>query len=187
MSFLARLFRRVKGPTGFVGRDLEGNRYFEYASTSDDPRRTKRVVKYAKGADMLEYVGGNRRLAVQWLSWMTHTRPHPPSLEELQADVERQRRILNNVAMIEAREKAHAARVAISEAQHTQAQAPASSPRLPDPMHERANECSSNASDTAAERVPFAPPRKEPPSPWKPPPPDEPQSWTPRSAVRRGG
>lgn len=28
-----------------------------------DPRRTKRVVKYAPGTDMLDYVAGHRRLA----------------------------------------------------------------------------------------------------------------------------
>ncbi|KAI0631095.1 hypothetical protein C8Q77DRAFT_183838 [Trametes polyzona] len=71
MSFLFRLFRRLRNPRGFVGRDLEGNQYFEYPGVHDgayfasiscsispdwersvDPRRTKRVVKYAEGRDM---------------------------------------------------------------------------------------------------------------------------------------
>ena len=35
----------------------------ELKRTISDPRRTKRVVKYAKGADMLDYVSGQKRLA----------------------------------------------------------------------------------------------------------------------------
>ncbi|KAF8997289.1 hypothetical protein BDQ17DRAFT_1248764, partial [Cyathus striatus] len=36
-------------------------------------------------------------------SWLTHTRPHPPTLKELQVDIQRQLRVLTNAAMIETR------------------------------------------------------------------------------------
>ena len=65
---------------------------------------------------------------VQWSAWLAHTRPHPPTIEvcpllsffffflfmpgiyfsskELQADIVRQQRVLANVALIEARDRA---------------------------------------------------------------------------------
>ncbi|KAF5379212.1 hypothetical protein D9615_005888 [Tricholomella constricta] len=42
---------------------------------------------------------------LQWSSWLSHTRPLPPTLEELQADLERQQRVRANVALIEARDR----------------------------------------------------------------------------------
>ena len=39
-----------------------------------DPRRTKRVVKYAQGTDMLDYVSGHRRLA-GWLRSLLSQHP----------------------------------------------------------------------------------------------------------------
>ncbi|KAH9922510.1 uncharacterized protein B0H18DRAFT_1017937, partial [Fomitopsis serialis] len=54
---------------------------------------------------MLTYVAGKRRLPVQWTAWLTHTRIHPPTVEELHADLERQRRVLQNAALIEARDR----------------------------------------------------------------------------------
>ncbi|KAI0720665.1 hypothetical protein C8T65DRAFT_632320 [Cerioporus squamosus] len=198
MSFLARLFRRFRNPTGFVGRDLEGNRYFEYPSVSDDPRRTKRVVKYAPGLDMLHYVSGHRRLAVQWTSWLTHTRSHPPTLEELQADLERQRRVRLNAAMIEARDRAQAAQIAAAEqpvVRHVEA------PSRQQPRPADVNTTAEPAPSPQAEQDPPArtdaqlPPqarsipdqRSDPASPWKQPPRDEPHSWQPRASVRRAG
>jgi len=65
---------------------------------------------------------------VQWSAWLTHTRRHPPTLEvsifftyflsrlslnqkkkqELEADLNRQRRVLSNALVIEARDQAEA-------------------------------------------------------------------------------
>ncbi|KAI0760200.1 hypothetical protein C8Q74DRAFT_208119 [Fomes fomentarius] len=194
MSFLARILRRFRSPTSLVGRDLEGNRFYEYPSVSDvDPRRTKRVVKYAQGTEMLDYVAGHRRLAVQWTSWLTHTRPHPPTLEELQADLERRRRIMINVAMIEARDREQAARIAGSEqptlAPHLQAM---STPQGTVGSAEQAPEPASAETQPARTGAQTLPPLvqtsdRDPSSPWKPPPRDEPHSWKPAASVRRGG
>ncbi|KAI1796564.1 hypothetical protein LXA43DRAFT_986089 [Ganoderma leucocontextum] len=195
MSFLARWFKRFRHPTGFIGRDFEGNRFFEHPSTSDDPRRTKRVVKYAKGTHMLDYVSGHRRLAVQWTSWLTHTRPHPPTLLELQADLERQRRILQNVAMIATRERAEAEQIAAQQAPTPRLRAPARGAPEPNSM-ERQGMTSpvygvaqtaplNNAAQSPEEQSRSH--QQTDPSPWKPPSPDEPHNWQPRSSVRRGG
>jgi len=55
---------------------------------------------------MWKYTGGGKRLPIQWSAWLAHTRPHPPTIEELQADIARQQRVLANVALIEARDRA---------------------------------------------------------------------------------
>ncbi|KAF9010164.1 hypothetical protein BDQ17DRAFT_1538675 [Cyathus striatus] len=119
MSFLMRIFNAFRNPVRNI--ILRGPRwkltpfhrpttsrfdiFFEYPSTSDDPRRTKRMVQYADPEHMTTYIGGNKRLPIQWSSWLTHTRPHPPTLEELQADIQRQQRVLMNAAMIETRDR----------------------------------------------------------------------------------
>ncbi|KAJ7512654.1 hypothetical protein B0H11DRAFT_1946733 [Mycena galericulata] len=104
MSFLRRIMQSLRRPNYFVGRDLEGNRYYERPSLLDDPR-PKRSVKYSASDDVWKYIGGNRRLAVQWSAWLTHTRPDPPTLEELQSDLIRQERVRRNVALLDARDR----------------------------------------------------------------------------------
>ncbi|KAF4564664.1 hypothetical protein EYR36_002602 [Pleurotus pulmonarius] len=94
----------INKSTRFVGGDLEGNRYYEWANPNN-PSRTRRSVKYYKEDDMWLYVGGQKRLAVQWSSWLSHTRAHPPTIEELQADVLRQQKVQHNAALIEAKEQ----------------------------------------------------------------------------------
>ena len=49
---------------------------------------------------------------MQWTSWLSHTRVDPPSLQELQRDMFRRQRLLQNVAQIEARDAEEAARIA---------------------------------------------------------------------------
>ncbi|KAI0090342.1 hypothetical protein BDY19DRAFT_992545 [Irpex rosettiformis] len=71
---------------------------------SIDFGRQKRVVKYRRGQDMWTYIAGDKRLPVQWTSWLTHTRIHPPTLEELHADLVRQEHIRQRVALLEATE-----------------------------------------------------------------------------------
>jgi len=113
MSFLKRFLRSIYRSRHFVGRDLEGNRFYEYPSLGDDFLRTRRRVQYE---DMWDYVGGARRLPVQWVSWLSHTRSDPPTLEELRADLERQQRVLHNAAVIQARDQEERARIAAASA-----------------------------------------------------------------------
>ncbi|KAI0296403.1 hypothetical protein BC826DRAFT_232794 [Russula brevipes] len=114
MSFLRKILRSIYRPRHLVGTDLEGNQFFEYPSLSDDALRTRRRVQYGVHGDMWDYVGGAKRLPVQWVSWLSHTRMEPPSLEELRADLERQRRVLHNAAIIQARDQEERARTAAS-------------------------------------------------------------------------
>lgn len=67
--------------------------------------RTKRSVEYRVKMDIADYTAGER-LPVQWTSWLSHTRATAPTLEELQADAERRRRLVHSVAEIEARDAA---------------------------------------------------------------------------------
>ncbi|EIW55209.1 uncharacterized protein TRAVEDRAFT_74104 [Trametes versicolor FP-101664 SS1] len=199
MSFLTRLFRKLRNPRGFVGRDLEGNQFFEIPGIYDDPRRTKRVVKYGHGRDMWAYIGGKKRLAVQWTAWLTHTRHHPPTEEELLADLDRQRRVLFNAAIIAARDQEEAARITASQqatVSHFQA-----APLRQDAELPKGEAPKDETPAAASAAAPLQPPeatsveqkaeRQEPPaeqfSPWKKPLSDEPHTWQPRASVRRGG
>ncbi|KAF8960352.1 hypothetical protein BDZ97DRAFT_1834274 [Flammula alnicola] len=107
MSFLSRIWNAIRTPVRYVGRDLEGNKFFETRSPND-PSRTKRTVQYDDPEDVWKYIGGGKRLPIQWSAWLTHTRNNAPTLEELQADMARQQRLSANVAMIEARDRAEA-------------------------------------------------------------------------------
>ncbi|KAF8916365.1 hypothetical protein CPB85DRAFT_1289384 [Mucidula mucida] len=104
-SFLTRLWRTIRHPTGFVGRDLEGNLYFERKNPVPEARRPKRTVKYHSTEMYWDYIGGRRRLPAQWSAWLSHTRIGPPSMEELQLDWARQQKLKMNVAMIEQRDR----------------------------------------------------------------------------------
>ncbi|EKM76764.1 hypothetical protein AGABI1DRAFT_115638, partial [Agaricus bisporus var. burnettii JB137-S8] len=104
MSLFSRVLNLLRNPPRCVGRDLEGNRFYELPSVSDDPRRTKRTIEYKDEEDVWNYIGGGKRLPVQWSMWLSHTRPHPSTVEELQQDAERQRRVLANAALIDARD-----------------------------------------------------------------------------------
>ncbi|EIW87260.1 hypothetical protein CONPUDRAFT_161844 [Coniophora puteana RWD-64-598 SS2] len=185
-SFVTRLWRRFLSPTGFVGRDLEGNKYYERVASA--AQRTKRTVKYREGGDMWTYVDGKRRLPVQWTSWLTHTRPHPPTIAELQADVMRQERVRINAAIIDARyAKEHVTieapnpkqplvdDVQVNEPQphlnNTEISQEAEQAHAPPPRQERTAESTSRAQD------PFRLARQNAT--------DEPQAWAPKS-VQRG-
>lgn len=88
---------------------MEGNKYFEHPNANNG--RSKRTVKYRKNEDMWAYVASGKRLPVQWSAWLTHTRPDPPSIEELQADLARQQRVKLNAAILEARDEAERANI----------------------------------------------------------------------------
>ncbi|KAK2464556.1 hypothetical protein APHAL10511_003414 [Amanita phalloides] len=127
MSFLRRIWQSIRNPRVYVGRDLEGNRFYEYSVSSPDTRRTRRAVQYSYPDDVWDYIGGGKRLPVQWSSWLTHTRQYPPTLEELHADYARQQRVNMNAAIIEARDNESRAKLisegvaAVEEAQRATA------------------------------------------------------------------
>ncbi|TRM63583.1 hypothetical protein BD626DRAFT_494735 [Schizophyllum amplum] len=106
--FIRRVWEAMLKPTRMVGRDLEGNRYYEMP-IAGRTTRTSRSIRYKSDEDQYAYMSRQKNLPVQWTAWLSHTRPNPPTLEELQADFERQRRLQMKVAMIEAREQAERA------------------------------------------------------------------------------
>ncbi|KAF8814744.1 hypothetical protein BYT27DRAFT_6958982 [Phlegmacium glaucopus] len=105
MSFMTRLWNAIRNPIRCVGRDLEGNRFYERPSPNELTRPI-RSIQYRDPEDMWKYTGGGKRLPIQWSAWLAHTRPHPPTIQELQADIARQQRVRDNVALIEARDRA---------------------------------------------------------------------------------
>ncbi|KAI0277913.1 hypothetical protein BGY98DRAFT_917573 [Russula aff. rugulosa BPL654] len=194
MSFLRRVLRSILRPRYFVGTDLEGNRFYEYPSLSDDPLRTRRRVQYKVYEDMWCYIGGAKRLPVQWVSWLSHTRTPPPTLEELRADLERQRRVLQNAAIIQAKDQEERARVSAAFVP-----AGVEDPHPPTSQGIRTREQDSTLSPSDILEAP--PPAShthdvkqasQPPlSPGLPPIGKDkdwqPESWTPQATRRRGG
>ncbi|KLO19319.1 hypothetical protein SCHPADRAFT_924501 [Schizopora paradoxa] len=136
-----------------------------------DSRRTRRIVKYQGKRDLLEYATDGKQLAAQWRAWLSHTRIQPPTLQDLQRDLERQRQIMHNAAIIEARDNEERRR--LSEARSPSISEPVSSKS----EHTHAPSVASASSSSAAPQKQF--------SPWVPQPDHyEPQSWTPRSSMR---
>ncbi|KAL4072502.1 hypothetical protein V8B97DRAFT_376241 [Scleroderma yunnanense] len=106
MSVLRALWQRLFRRSYLVGKDFEGNQYFEFPSGVTSSGRPKRIIRYSGNDDILAYVAsGGKRLSVQWSAWLAHTRRDPPTLEELRADLLRQKRVQVNVALLEARER----------------------------------------------------------------------------------
>ncbi|KAJ3715088.1 hypothetical protein C8R42DRAFT_681614 [Lentinula raphanica] len=103
-SLLRNLWRKIWNPTGFAGRDLEGNSYYERSNPLKNAgyTRPKRSVRYRNPDDVWNYIGGSKRLPIQWSAWLAHTRLNPPSIQELQMDLMRQHRVQQNAALIEA-------------------------------------------------------------------------------------
>ncbi|KAI0792376.1 hypothetical protein C8Q75DRAFT_804768 [Abortiporus biennis] len=189
MSLFSRIWKRIINPTSCVGKDLEGNKYFEYPNPQGG-NRTKRVVKYRKGYDMWTYVAGQKRLPVQWTSWLTHTRSHPPTVQELLADLERQRRVLLNAALIEARDKEAQVAASITDAPH-QPTPRDSSPVAPAGPSQGPSTQSPQSVSKSEQSAPSSPtvkggqPTESKPDPFARPTIDEAQPWSPRS-IRRG-
>lgn len=110
MSLVSRIWAAIRTPSArFVGRDLQGNKFYERPQA--EMGRPKRTVVYHNPDDMWDYIGGNKRLAIQWSAWLSHTRPNAPTLEELQADADRQLRVKHNASLIEARDREESERL----------------------------------------------------------------------------
>ncbi|KIY64190.1 hypothetical protein CYLTODRAFT_402177 [Cylindrobasidium torrendii FP15055 ss-10] len=104
-SRLHRVWRTIRHPTGYVGRDLEGNMFFEKRNPLPDARRMKRTVEYATKDAYWDYIGGKKRLPAQWSAWLSHTRIDAPTWDELQRDMARQQQLKIRVAAIEQRDR----------------------------------------------------------------------------------
>lgn len=129
-------------------------------------RRPRRTVKYANPDHMFPGTAG---LPIQWNSWLSFTRTEPPSLEELQVDLQRMNMVKANALLIAERDRAERAR------QQLQA---------PNVQNSDAAEAIAPSEQTTQLQEPET---KDAPDPWVAPPvSDQPASWTPRASVRRG-
>ncbi|WFD42105.1 hypothetical protein MPSI1_000743 [Malassezia psittaci] len=66
--------------------------------------RSRSVIKWKVSRHQSEY--NPKDVPIQWDAWMRHTRPQPPSIQELLNDLERQRIVLHNARVLESREQA---------------------------------------------------------------------------------
>ncbi|GLB42359.1 putative accessory subunit of the mitochondrial membrane respiratory chain NADH dehydrogenase (Complex I), that is believed not to be involved in catalysis [Lyophyllum shimeji] len=190
MSFIARLLRSFR-PSRCVGSDLAGNRYYEHPNLND-ARRTRRTVQYRNPEDMWDYIGGRKRLPIQWSTWLSHTRAHPPTLEELQADMARQQRVLANAALIEARDRDERAQMLRLEAAERSLASVSDHPPLPSETAIPQETLQAPLEEPL--RKPLRPASEElPPRPEDPPgkidagaEAEKPEPWAPRATRRRG-
>ncbi|KAG7448686.1 uncharacterized protein BT62DRAFT_929777 [Guyanagaster necrorhizus] len=182
MSFFSKIWKLIRHPTGFVGRDLEGNMFFERHNPLPEARRTKRTVKYRNPDDMWLYIGGPKRLPVQWSAWLSHTRPDPPTIQELQTDLARQERVSRNAALIEARDREEHLRMSYPGAIPSQTAQPLDtrSGQSQSPSEHGETEKSASWPPSVAAREEIAKPLPTMPSQDK----YEPESWTPRPRLR---
>ncbi|KAJ2115483.1 hypothetical protein IW146_002279 [Coemansia sp. RSA 922] len=105
-----------------AGVDLDGNLYFERSVRS--AQRTRRHVVYKKNINVAEY--NDQIIPIQWQAWMRHTRSQPPTIQELLHDVERRRRMAENVHRLATKgmSRAVAGPEAVDTAQNSRSQPP---------------------------------------------------------------
>lgn len=71
----------------FVGYDLEGNSYWELMDYNN-PYRLRRKVELGRKMHIADF-----KPMPQWMQWLRHARPTPPTVEELLADLHRQEQL----------------------------------------------------------------------------------------------
>ncbi|CEL57466.1 hypothetical protein RSOLAG1IB_02206 [Rhizoctonia solani AG-1 IB] len=175
---MSKLFSRLwaawrRQSRHFVGEDLEGNRYYEIPTKRTDLIRPTRRVEYGRiSHDVAQNANRARQLSVQWTSWLSHTRPDPPSMQELQADLLRRQRLQHNVRMIEARDREERERQTLAvqtEPQHL---------RIAEESVESSTQNSNGQERPKNVEDPWEKAKKEAP-------PEKPTSWQPQIARRR--
>jgi len=102
-AFFRSVWRTVTVGRHFVGKDLQGNKYFEYPETYGRVGRPKRMVKYSKFAE--KNGQGIATIPIQWNAWLSHTRPSPPSLGELRVDAGRMEQVRMRAFMLDQEER----------------------------------------------------------------------------------
>ncbi|KIK68531.1 hypothetical protein GYMLUDRAFT_35970 [Collybiopsis luxurians FD-317 M1] len=186
-SWLGTIWRRIRHPSGFVGQDLQGNSYYERANPLNGAgySRPKRSVKYRRPDDMWNYIGGSKRLPIQWSAWLAHTRANPPTIQELQVDLLRQQRVQQSAALIEETFQQERAQMRLLESTTSD---------VPTPPAVKNQGPSTTALESS---VPSQSPENTPPTsetrqsasslPKTGTDDYRPESWTPKFGVRRGG
>ncbi|KAG8992072.1 hypothetical protein FRB93_002503 [Tulasnella sp. JGI-2019a] len=182
-SALRTVWRTVTGRRGLVGKDLKGNKYYEFPNAMSDVLRARRTVKYKNPEDMYP---GTSALPVQWNSWLSHTRADPPSLQELQADGARMIQLKANILVIQERDREERARLAAAAASTEQ-------PHQVDAPLQGQQSDRAELGETKS-RTELADPQilKRPPQPFAPTHAsssgreEQPEPWIPHSSIQRG-
>ncbi|KAJ5569981.1 uncharacterized protein N7459_009411 [Penicillium hispanicum] len=85
--FKWKSFRLPWRKSFLVGNDLAGNTFWEFKDVMN-ANRYRRIVKFDPKTHY-----GDVQVTPQWHQWLRYVREHPPSIEEQQQDVLRQRQI----------------------------------------------------------------------------------------------
>ncbi|KAF9078740.1 hypothetical protein BDP27DRAFT_1310104 [Rhodocollybia butyracea] len=136
---------------------------------------------------MWNYIGGSKRLPIQWSAWLAHTRAHPPSVEELQIDLIRQQRVQHNAVLIEARFQQERTQL-IQEASPPPSDGPSSQAEQPSVDPSSPVSPPPESLPTTEGFTPNTPVAQRPGSTLPKTGSDEyqPETWTPKARVRRG-
>ncbi|KAF3006519.1 hypothetical protein E8E13_005213 [Curvularia kusanoi] len=70
-----------------VGFDLQGNTFWEFKDALHS-MRNRRIAKYSRSTHY-----GDVNISPGWMQWLRHTRFEPPTIQEQQAEVQRQANI----------------------------------------------------------------------------------------------
>lgn len=70
---------------------------------------TYSVVKWKSLSNLSDF--NPKEMPIQWDAWMRHTRQHPPTIEELLKDRERQRIVQHNARVLAIRDEAEKAQI----------------------------------------------------------------------------
>ncbi|KAI9606138.1 hypothetical protein PSHT_07173 [Puccinia striiformis] len=104
-----RAFQRLQRALGigkerfYVGNDLAGNSYYEKHLPVES--RPRRFVNFKSNPDD-PTLYRTHHLSPQWSAWLSFTRKHPPSLDELQADQLRLAQLRENVKRLKTEDQA---------------------------------------------------------------------------------
>lgn len=71
----------------FVGYDLHGNTYWEFSIDGNMQRLRRKLEPFQQLLFKVDYF---ETVPPQWLQWLRRAREHPPTVEELVADQQRQ-------------------------------------------------------------------------------------------------
>lgn len=178
----------AKRTSQHVGRDLQGNTFWEFRETrGTGPGRFRRIVHYPRSTHLSDV-----KVSPMWHQWLRHVREHPPSLQEQIQDVQRQEKMKILAAQADARWEAKPRVMDAPGREHGQP-IPALSTMRSQPIAPESHAVNDNAADTATQEQLNADPalrkKKYGHDPWeKAKGPGEgwqPESWTPPASKKR--
>ena len=87
------MFRQLFRLRKFVGKDLNGNKYFI-------DHEKKRIIEYKNGLEDFD-----KEIPIQWLSWLRYNRDDVPNEEEIEKFNEERKIYFEKVKEIERRDR----------------------------------------------------------------------------------